>query len=177
MSDQTRGKEMVEEIILEQMLDTFSIITGRALTDDWEGEANQMEGSPDFIIGVDGKPLGIELAEIRGVDDPWDYLAEAYRLAAQKNESYRRRGIFQFPIALMLYSQQPPLFDIERQLEVATCQEDFEEMGFAEIWAVDFSDAYYTAGHPLRRSDMFCLKPEERFGLHRVGPAGRKPFG
>jgi hypothetical protein len=38
-------------------------------------------------------------------------------------------------------------------------------------------DAYYTPGHPLRRADMFCFKPEELFGFHRIGPAGRTPYG
>jgi hypothetical protein len=42
MSDQERGKEMVEEIILEQVLDSFPIVTERTLTDEWDGEANQV---------------------------------------------------------------------------------------------------------------------------------------
>jgi hypothetical protein len=177
MSDQERGKEMVEEIILEQVLDSFPIVTERTLTDEWDGEANQVEGSPDFIIGLDGKPLGIELTEIRGVEDARDYVDEAYRLASKKDESYRRRGIFRFPIALILYSKVPPICEIEGRLEWIICQEDFEQLGFSEIWAIDFSDAYYRPGQPLGGADMFCFKPEELFGFHGIGPAGRKPCG
>ena len=36
-------------------------------------------------LGLDGKALGIELAEIRGAGDAWDYYAEASRLALQKH--------------------------------------------------------------------------------------------
>jgi hypothetical protein len=60
---------------------------------------------------------------------------------------------------------------------VTSGQDDFEQLGFSEIWAVDFSDAYYTPGDPRRRPDMFCFKPEELFGSHGIGPAGRKPYG
>ena len=58
----------------------------------------------------------------------------------------------------------------------AVWQDDFEELGFEEIWAVDFSDAFYSSGHPFRRADMFCFKPKEWFGFHRIGD-DRKPYG
>ena len=174
--DIDRGKEMVEEVILEQVLDSYPIITDRVVTDDWEGEAEQVEGSPDHIVGFDGRPFGIELTEIRGVEDAWDYVEEAYRLASRKSDSYTRRRIFRFPIALVMYSSEPPLFDIGRELARAVCQEDFETFGFTEVWAIDFSDAYYSEGHPLRRADMFCFKPANWFGFHRIG-GSRKPYG
>src|ERR1700730_3985537 len=44
-----------------------------------------------------------------GRRDPWDYVAEAYRLASKKSGSYARRGIFRFPIALVMHSTEPPL--------------------------------------------------------------------
>ncbi|MGP0002704.1 MAG: hypothetical protein ACLPKW_33910 [Acetobacteraceae bacterium] len=167
---------MIEEMVLEQLLGSFPIITGRAVTEEWNGDAKQVEGSPDFIVGIDGRPFGFELTEVRGDRDAWDYVAEAYRLASRKADSYARRGIFHFPIALVMHSTEPPLFDIREPLKVATWQDDLEALGFSEIWAVDFSDAYYSPGHPFRRADMFCFKPSEWFGFYRIG-ADRKPYG
>jgi hypothetical protein len=176
MSDHAIGKRMAEEMVLEQMLDTFAAITARDFTEDGADGAEQVEGSPDFIVGLDGQPFGIELAEIRDTTDHWDYFAEASRLAWQKHESYARRALFRFPIALAFHSIQPALFDMRREL-ASFDHEEFAGTGFAEVWAVDFSDAYYSAGHPLRRADMFCFKPREWFGFHRIGTGDRKPYG
>jgi hypothetical protein len=82
----------------------FPVIKDRAVTEGWAGDASQVEGSLDLIIGLDRQPFGIELSEIRGIDDPRDYVDEAYRLGSQKSDSYVRRGIFRFPIALIMYS-------------------------------------------------------------------------
>jgi hypothetical protein len=95
----------------------------------------------------------------------------------KKDESYQRRGVFRFPIALVMYSSAPALFDIRRSLSEAFEQTDFEALGFSEIWAVDFSDAYYSPRDPRRLADTFCFKPAEWLGFHRVGQANRKPFG
>jgi hypothetical protein len=167
---------MIEDMVLEQLLDSFPIITGRTPTDEWHDHVEKVEGSPDHIIGRDGKAFGIELTEIRDADDAWGYVDEAYRLASKKSDSYTRRGIFRFPIALVMYSTTPPLFDIRKSLEGAISQADFETLGFSEVWAVDFSDAYYSSGHPLRRADMFCFKPVDWFGFHRIGDHDRKPY-
>lgn len=176
MRDVDIGKRMIEEIILEQFLDSLQVITGRTVTEEWEGLAEQIEGSPDFIIGLNGKPFGIELTEIIGADDAWDYVEKSYRLATKKSESYNRRNIFRFPIALIVYSSEPELFDIRDQLVESIVQSDFNGLGFSEIWAVDFSDAYYSPGHPFRLADMFCFKPADWFGFYRVG-GSRKPYG
>ena len=74
MNDKEYGKRLVEEMILEQLLDYFPEITGRAVTDEAEGEFAQISASPDFIVGLDGRAFGIELAEIRNVDDAYAYL-------------------------------------------------------------------------------------------------------
>lgn len=174
-ADSEMGKRQTERMVLDQLLDFFPLITGRAVTEDWDGEASQVEGSPDFIIGLDGQAFGIELTEIRGIDDPRDYVEEAYRLGSQKGDSYARRGIFRFAIALIMHSNEPPLFDIRNAIAAATFQEDFEALGFNEIWAIDFGDAYYSPGDPRRPADMFCFKPRERFGFHRIG-GDRKPY-
>lgn len=168
---------MVEDMVLEQLLDTFPLVTGRTLTDDWDEDFPRVEGSPDFIVGVDGRALGIELAEVRGADDAWSYYEEASRIAWKKHESYARRGLFKNPIALVLHSDNPPIFDFRQELEALIDVREFKPLGFAEIWALDLSDAYYTPGHPLRQADMFCLKPWTSFGFHRIGDHGRKPYG
>ncbi len=176
-ADSEKGKREIEQMVLDQFLDSFPIITGRTLTDEWSDHAEQVEGSPDYIIGLDGRAFGIELTEIRDAGDVWDYIAEAYRLASQKSESYTRRGVFSFPIALVTYSTTPALFDMRKALEREIVQADFDALGFSEVWAVDFSDAFYSAGHPLRRADMFCFKPIEWFGFRRIDDGDRKPYG
>lgn len=177
MNDKEYGKRLVEGMVLEQLLESFPAITGRQVTDDAEGEGNFPDGSsPDFVIGMDGHAFGIELTEVRGVDNAWNYLEEASRLAWQKHESYERRGLFRCPIALILYSHAVPLFDIEQHLR-ASGADEFAAIGFAEVWSVDFSDAYYSAQDPRRPADMFCFKPERWFGFHRIGWWDRKPYG
>jgi hypothetical protein len=176
-SDAELGKRQVECDILAQVLDAFSTVLGCNITDDWEGDAEQVEGSPDAIIGLDGKPFGVELTEIRDVEDADGYVDEAYRIAEKKSASYSRRGLFKFPIALAIYSYSPPLFDIKTRLAETAYQPDFEALGFAGIWALDLSDAYYSARDPRRPADVFCFKPATCFGFLRFGNQDRKPFG
>jgi hypothetical protein len=107
MKDSDIGKQQVEESVLEQFLGPLLMLTGREITDAWECIAEKVEGSPDYIIGLDGKPFGIELTEIRDAEDAEGYLEEAFRLAFKKSESYSRRGIFRFPIALAMYPSRP----------------------------------------------------------------------
>jgi hypothetical protein len=175
MNDKEYGKRLVEEMVLEQLLESFPTITGRSVTDEAEG-AFPDATSPDFVIGLDGRAFGIELTEVRSVDDAWDYLEEASRLAWKKHYSYERRGLFRYPIALVLHSNAVPLFDIERHLR-ACGTDEFAGIGFTEVWSVDFSDAYYSAQDPRRPADMFCFKPEAWFGFHRIGWWDRKPYG
>ena len=106
--DSEIGKRQIEEIVLDQLLDTLPILTGRAVTNEWEGDAQRVDGSPDHIIGLDGQPFGVELTEIRGAEDAQGYVDEAYRLASKKSESYARPGVFRFPITLVMYSAEPP---------------------------------------------------------------------
>ncbi len=176
MSDKDSGKRMVEEMALENVIETFAEITGRALTDEGSDGFSQVENSPDFILRFDGKPLGIELAEVRGTTDAESYLDEVSGIAWKKHDSYERRGLFKNPIVLLLYSIAPPLFDMSNALIYLAEQRDFDQVGFVVLWTADLSDAYITPGHPLRVPDMFCMKPAKWFGFHRIGP-DRKPFG
>jgi len=131
----------------------------------------------DFIVGLDGRPLGIELAEVRGKTDAEMYFEEVTAIAWKKNESYKRRGLFKNQIALILYGREPPLFDIRHSLAGFAEDEVFDDLGFVEMWAADLSDAYFNPGHPLRPADMFCMKPRKWLGFHRIGAPDRKPFG
>lgn len=169
-------KRQIEIMVLDPLLESFSLITGRAVTEDRDGDAREVEGFPDFVIGLDRQPFGIELTEIRGIDVAWDYVGESYRVGSQKSDSYVRRGIFRFPIALIMHSNEPPLFDIRNAIAAATFRENFEALGFDEVWAIDFSDAYYSPRDRRRPADMFCFKPREGFGFHRIG-GDRKPYG
>jgi hypothetical protein len=168
---------MVEEMTLEMVLDPFAAISGRTVTDEGTDGFSCVEGSPDFIIGFDGRPLGIEIAEIRGTEDADTYFEEVVRIASKKHGSYEPRGLFKNPIALLLHSNEPPLFDIWKALKGFVEEQVFDDLGFVEVWTADLSDAYFTPGHPLRPSDMFCMKPGKWFGFHRIGAANRKPFG
>lgn len=176
-SDAEMGKREIERVVLDDVVETLSEVAGWNVTDDWNGEAEQLEGSPDAIVGRDGKPFGIELTEIRGAADAESYINEAYRIAERKSESYSRRGLFKFPIALAMYSYSPPFFEMRQSLSVVVYQPDFEMLGFAEIWAIDFCEAYYSARDLRRQADIFGFKPAAQFGFLRSGMADRKPFG
>jgi hypothetical protein len=178
MSDSEMGKRMVEQMMLEQILPSYSQITGKEITNLGADNFERVEGSPDFIEEFDGRALGIEIAAITGVSDTWGYYEEASRIAWQKHESYLRRGLFKNPIVLILHSDGLPLFDIRRELKYLVDREEFEGVGFGEVWSIDFDEAYFTPGHPFRLADMFCFKPRSLFGFHRIGGEfGRKPYG
>jgi len=177
MRDTDVGKRMIEEMVLEQFLDAFPKITRRTVTDDWDSDFPRVEGSPDFVIGIDGTACGIELAEVRGTDDAQGYYEEAIRIAWKKHDSYTGRGLFANPIMLVLHSNQPPIFDVHREIVGLVAEGEFEPFGFVEVWAIDLSDAYFRPGHPFRLADMFCFKPGANFGFHRIGDHGRKPYG
>lgn len=177
MNDYVMGKRMIEDMMLDQVLDAFPRITGRTVTDDGVDGFPQIEGSPDFVIGLDGKAVGVEIAEIRNTVDAWSYYEEANRIAWKKHASYERRGLFRNPIILVLYSGGPPLYEIHHELSWFDDHREFEDAGFIEVWAADFSDEYYSAQDPRRPADMFCFKPSDMFGFHRIGGYDRKPWG
>ena len=46
--------------------------------------------------------------------------------------------------SLVLHSNNLPLCEIESDLRAVDSLSEFEGVGFAEVWAIDLSDAYYT---------------------------------
>lgn len=177
VSDKDRGKRMVEGMALDETLEVLAAMSGRTITDEGTDQFPYVEGSPDFIIGFDGQPLGIEIAEIRGMEDAESYFEEVVGIAWKKHESHKRRGLFKYPIVLLLYSSNLPLFEIRHALKHFAEDHVLDDFGFAEVWMADLCEAYFTSGHPLRCPDMFCMKPSKWFGFHRIGATNRKPFG
>jgi hypothetical protein len=176
-ADPDIGKRVIEDMILDQVLEALPVITGRRVTEEWYEEATKAERAPDHIIGLDGLPFGVDLAEVCEAENAVEFAVEAFRLALKKSQSYERYGLFQVPIILVLYLTAPLPFNLRDVLPIAVAPEDFEALGFAEVWAVDFSDAYDTPGHPFRQPDLFCFKPQKWFGFHQVGNSDRIDFG
>lgn len=172
MRDRDIGKLMVEEMNLEPFVESFPLITGRRVEITDRGE------SPDFEALIDGKRVGIELTEVRDHGDIGDFLSEVYRIASKKAASYRQHGHFDTrPIILVCHSDELPFYDVQQELESLAYWDDFDQLGFVEIWLMDLADAYYSAQDPRRPADLFGLTPEAWRGFHRYGGYDRKPFG
>ena len=191
MSDKEYGKKEYERMVFEHFEAGYAAITDRDVSGAESSE------SPDFITELEGIETGVEVAEVpyarnsnpRGhslgpfdpIDpfpfDPFDYWAEVWRIADQKNQTYVSQNKFTIPIILVLYSGSPPLFDVSRILESTVCYEDFDGVEFSEVWVMDVSDEYCSIGDPRRPPDMWGLKPKQWRGFHRYGWWDRKPFG
>ena len=145
-------KKEIESELLDVFVDSYRLITGRTI--------DQIESSesPDFLSMIDGRQGGVEVAELR-VDsevDPYDYLAEAWRIAEKKHISYTRHRRFTIPIVLVLFARQPPLYEIQNAV-AAMALEDFDALGFWEVWLADLSDEYFSHRDPRRPADLFRL--------------------
>jgi hypothetical protein len=140
MSDKDRGKRMIEEMVLEEVIESLTTITDRAVTEKGADGFPYVEGSPDFIVGFDGKPLGIELAAITNAEGAEEYFEEIKRIPSKKHDSYHRRGMFRYPIALLFHSNTVPLFDIKEMLRVFAEDYNFKEFGFTKMWSADLSE-------------------------------------
>ncbi len=165
-------KKEIESELLDAFVDSYRLITGRTIDEIEPSE------SPDFLSMIDGRRGGVEVAELR-VDsdvDTYDYVAEAWRIAEKKHISYTRHRRFTLPIILVLFARQPPLYEIQNHV-AAMPLEDFDGLGFSEVWFADLSDEYFSQRDPRRPADLFGVTPEEWRGFHRYGDWGRKPFG
>jgi hypothetical protein len=172
MNDWAQGKQMTEEVIFQTFEEAFEAATGREIECLSQGE------SPDFEVLLDKAPTGVELTEIRKAKDEEDLFFMAYGQAYKKHCSYSRRSLFsRRPIILVCYSYDPPYFDIKRELEDFFVPEDFEGLGFSEIWLMDLAAAYHGNRDWRRQPDFFCTKPKEWRGFHRIGHHDRKPYG
>ena len=165
-------KKEMEADLLDAFVESHELITGRRLTDIETGE------SPDFTAHLDGQRVGLEVTEVRvdGECDPYDFMAEAWRIADKKNSSYLRHNRFQIPIILIFFSRRPPLADFHGRLDDVAI-DDFSALNFHEVWLADMSDEYFSNRDPRRPADLFGLAPVEFRGFHRFGDWDRKPYG
>ena len=74
------------------------------------------------------------------------------------------------------FAERPPLYEVENGI-ARMALEDFDTLGFAEVWFTDLSDEYFSARDPRKPADLFCVKPALFRGFHRFGDWDRKPFG
>lgn len=172
MRDIDIGKRMVEEMNLEPFLNAYPDVTGCSV------EVAGKSESPDFEVLIDERPTGLELTEIRSCEDAYEYVDEVYRLASKKAKSYRSNGIFdERPVILLCYSDCFAFFDHQDEFSHAVVWDDFDSLGFSEIWLMDLSDTYFSSLDPRRPADLFGLAPEKWRGFHRIGFWDRKPYG
>ena len=171
MNDAEIGKRLVEESVLDEFLRAYLKVARRVV------EITGSGLSPDFEALIDGKPIGVELTEIRQTRDAYDYYDELARLVDKKARSHRQRGLLTRPIILVCHSDRPPLYDIQDELGGRMFWQDFDKTGFAEIWLMDLSDEYWSAQDPRRPPDLFCVTPAKLRGFHRLGWWDRKPYG
>ena len=165
-------KKEFERELLDAFLISYELITGRQPNDIEDSE------SPDFLAVLGGRSVGIEVSELRLAAD-WetdDYVAEAWRIAEKKNDSYRRHSRFSIPIILVFFARQPPLYEIQDGIAHMPF-EDFDVLDFSEIWFADLSDEYFSEQDPRRPADLFGVTPIVSRGFHRFGSWGRKPYG
>ena len=165
-------KKEIEIELVNTFIDSFRLITGRSIV------VTESSESPDFLAKINDECCGIEIAEIR-MDcecDAYAYTAEAWRIAEKKHVSYSRHERFAIPIILVFFSSRPPLYELHHNL-ADMCLDDFDELGFAEVWFADLSDEYFSCRDPRRPADLFGVSPKEWRGFQRYGSWGRKPFG
>ena len=165
-------KKEMEYKLVNTFVDSYHLIAGRPIV---SVEASE---SPDFLAEINDEPCGIEVSEIRmGCEpDPWEYVEEAWRIAKKKHISYTKHDRFAMPIILVFFASQPPLYEFHEDLAEIHL-EDFDDLGFSEVWFADLSDEYFSCRDPRRPADLFGVSPEECRGFHRYGKWGRKPFG
>lgn len=96
-------KKEIEGELLDAFVKSYELITGRRLSDVDSSE------SPDFLAVLDGRSVGLEVSELRlaADEDPDDYVAEAWRIAEKKDDSYRRHSRFSIPIILVFFARRP----------------------------------------------------------------------
>ena len=118
------------------------------------------------------------MSELRLSDETfgWHYVKEAWRISKKKDASYRRHGRFAMPIIFIMFAERPPLHDLQHDI-AESALEEFDGLGFAEVWFADLSDKYYGVRDPRRPADLFGVSPSGIRGFHRYGDWDRKPYG
>ncbi|MXY33768.1 MAG: hypothetical protein F4186_09920 [Boseongicola sp. SB0676_bin_33] len=165
-------KKEIEFELLDAFAESSALITGRVSSEFKPGE------SPDFTAVLEGRSVGLEVSELRLSDETsgWHYVNEAWRISKKKDASCRRHGRFAVPIILIMFAERPPLHDLQHDI-AENALEEFDGLGFAEVWFADLSDKYYGVRDPRRPADLFGVSPSGIRGFHRYGDWDRKPYG
>ena len=165
-------KKEIELELVNTFVDSYRLITGRSIV------VTESSESPDFLAKINNDRCGIEATEIHMSceSDAYAYVEEAWRIAEKKHMSYTKHERFTMPIILVFFASQPPLSELHEEI-ADTCLEDFDDLGFSEMWFADLSNEYFSCRDLRRPADLFGVSPEEWRGFHRYGNWGRKPFG
>jgi hypothetical protein len=168
ISSDDYGKRISEEMTSEIFESEFPRVTDRSVEVLSHGEASQ---APDCVAMIDGVEMGVELTAIHAAD-AGDVVAEVYRLSQKKSASYIPRGIFSRPIILLCTLdwpsrdvEGPALYDIYPDIEEMTVPDDFNALGFTEIWLMDAGVTYTSRKDPRCPADFFCFWPADKFGF------------
>jgi hypothetical protein len=164
--DNALGLREAETCVADTFEAEFPDITGRTVKILSEGEA------PDRVALVDGIETGVELTSIHAGDAD-DIVAEVLRLAGQKDQSYKRRGLFDVrPIILLGHLdwpakdiEGPALYDVHKELAGLIVTSNFDGFGFSEIWLMDDGPKYTSRRDPRAPADFFCFAPTEKIGF------------
>lgn len=181
MSDQQRGKKMVEQEDLYLFLEAYKHTTGESL--DFLGESER----PDFICQrADRTPVGVELTKVMRTPQSasWDRILDGqeFRDVADTNDAIwftaenksrkLKAGPWQHAgcTILVLQVMDCPLSELHRYFEDSTSPDDYAELGFSEVWVADYSelDAY-------GEIELFGLFPERSWGYYERWRG--KPYG
>ena len=164
--DDALGLREVETGVADTFEAEFPMITGRTVKILSAGEA------PDRVALIEGIETGVELTSIKaGSAD--HIIAEVLRLASQKHESYKQRGIFDTrPIILLGHLdwpaknvEGPALYDMHEKLAELIVPSDFDGFGFSEIWLMDDGPKYTSRRDPRAPADFFCFAPVGKIGF------------
>jgi hypothetical protein len=144
----------------------FSVVTARTI------KILSVSESPDRIVLIDGTETGVELTSIRA-GNANEIVAEMLRLAHQKHDSYKRRGIFDArPIILLGHLdwptkdvEGPALYDLHEELGELIGPTDFDNFEFNEIWLMDDGPKYTSRHDPRAPADFFCFAPAKNTGF------------
>jgi hypothetical protein len=169
MRDSDYGKKIVEEMVMESFLGSFSRVTGRPVEILSHGE------SPDFVALVEGRETGIELTEI-GAKSMDEYIDEVVRLSQKKEMTFERNNVFLRPTILLCHGDAPPIYDMRQFLDGVPAWLDITETKFSEMWLMDLSDEYYSIRDPRKPADLYCLSPAHARGFYECERTS-KPFG
>ena len=165
--DNALGLREVETSVAETFEAEFPVVTGRTV--------NMIESAgdpPDRVALVDGNETGVELTAIHaGSAD--EIVAEVLRLASQKHDKYERNGVFaKGPMILLGHLdwpapdvEGPALYDVWEELTELTVPEDFDGLGFSEIWLMDDGPKYTSRLDRRAPADFFCFAPADKIGF------------